>query len=87
MGPAAHHLHHANIANNGRFHNTTIEPMQTISTVLSIGRCPTGFFCFASCPFLDAWALASLAWSAKRCWAGVTVLSHLGEGLELELGA
>eukprot|EP00983_Pelagomonas_calceolata_P100859 1158621-Pelagomonas_calceolata.AAC.9 len=62
--------------------------MHSTSTKLSLGGRPTGFFCFAppsGCPFLDAWALASLAWSAKRCWAGVT--GHLAKGLELELGA
>eukprot|EP00983_Pelagomonas_calceolata_P076409 1153410-Pelagomonas_calceolata.AAC.4 len=40
------------------------------STELSPGGRPTGFFCFPGSPFLDAWALASLAWSATRFWAG-----------------
>eukprot|EP00983_Pelagomonas_calceolata_P118200 1160482-Pelagomonas_calceolata.AAC.12 len=61
----------------------TLELMHSTSTELSPGGRLTGFFCFAGCPFLDAWALASLAWSAKRCWAGVTGLSHLAKELEL----
>eukprot|EP00983_Pelagomonas_calceolata_P064428 1148117-Pelagomonas_calceolata.AAC.6 len=61
--------------------------MHATSSELSPGGRPTGFFCFAGCPFLDAWALASLAWSAKSCWAGATSLSHLAKGLELGLGA
>eukprot|EP00983_Pelagomonas_calceolata_P046543 1140233-Pelagomonas_calceolata.AAC.4 len=58
--------------------------MHATPTKLSPGGRPTGFFCFADCPFLDAWALESLAWSAKRCWAGDIGLSHLAKGLELE---
>eukprot|EP00983_Pelagomonas_calceolata_P040353 1137576-Pelagomonas_calceolata.AAC.5 len=61
--------------------------MHATSTKLSPGGRPTGFFCFAGYPLLDAWALAIPAWSAKKCWAGDTGLSHLAKGLELELGA
>eukprot|EP00983_Pelagomonas_calceolata_P133831 1162003-Pelagomonas_calceolata.AAC.8 len=61
--------------------------MLATSTELSTGGRLTGFFCFAGCPFLDAWALASLAWSARSCWVGDTGLSLLGRELELELGA
>eukprot|EP00983_Pelagomonas_calceolata_P063874 1147899-Pelagomonas_calceolata.AAC.1 len=64
----------------------TLELMLATSTELAPGGRPTGFFCFAGCPFLDAWALASLAWSPKT-WVGVTGSSHLARGLELELGA
>eukprot|EP00983_Pelagomonas_calceolata_P050133 1141822-Pelagomonas_calceolata.AAC.2 len=56
----------------------------THTHLTSPGGCPPGFFCFAGCPFLMAWALASLALSAKRCWAGVIGYSHLAMGLELE---
>eukprot|EP00983_Pelagomonas_calceolata_P078136 1154169-Pelagomonas_calceolata.AAC.4 len=38
-------------------------------TELSPGGRPT-LFCFAGCPFLDAWALASLPWFAKSCRGG-----------------
>eukprot|EP00983_Pelagomonas_calceolata_P046379 1140132-Pelagomonas_calceolata.AAC.1 len=56
--------------------------MHATPTELSSGRHPRGFFCFAGRPFLDAWALASLAWCPKS-WVGITGFSHLAQGLEL----
>eukprot|EP00983_Pelagomonas_calceolata_P110270 1159652-Pelagomonas_calceolata.AAC.2 len=47
----------------------------TLPKLLPAGH-PTGFFCLAGCPILDALALASLAWSTKSCWVGVTGFSH-----------
>eukprot|EP00983_Pelagomonas_calceolata_P007082 231225-Pelagomonas_calceolata.AAC.1 len=59
-----------------------MELMHATPTELSPGRRPRGFFSFAGRPFLDAWALASLARYPKS-WVGVTGSSHLAEGLEL----
>eukprot|EP00983_Pelagomonas_calceolata_P118021 1160464-Pelagomonas_calceolata.AAC.15 len=79
MGPAAHHLHHCK--------HWLVQPQHQPSCHLEgTPWVATGFFCFAGCLFLDAWALATLAWFAKSCWVGDTGLSHLARGLELERG-
>eukprot|EP00983_Pelagomonas_calceolata_P069063 1150214-Pelagomonas_calceolata.AAC.1 len=71
MGPAAHHLHHCQhwLVQPQHHHGAHANNINRAVTWRTPR--PMWFFCFAGCPFLDAWAMASLAWSIRGAGRGL----------------